>query len=194
MDKDREEELESVEDIAQEIESQEVEEDPEIDEDVLIEEDSFEYGTRDIFLQNIEELEEEDDYLMSELDATLDEDQDFAIFQQLDNMISWRVKNFYDDDGKPKKRMDMRREPPIFEISDSAGNTADFILTKGLTESLHKVFEDVQYAYYGVDNTRKKNNKDKDIIDRTVSYVTEHPLQSIVLAGILLLFITSIIF
>ena len=48
--------------------------------------------------------------------------------------------------------------PPQFVIESSDGSSAEFMVTKNLSDQLEKMFGDVHRAYNGIDPTVKKYN------------------------------------
>lgn len=95
----------------------------------------------------------DDDEFLAGDDQTLRSEDDLKIFQQMENVVSWKVANFYKDNGKPRKRISLRNDPPILQISSSDGATAEFFVTNELSASFEKIFGDISKSYRGLDIT-----------------------------------------
>lgn len=92
---------------------------------------------------------DDDDFLAAE-DRSLHSDQSAGVVQQLENVVSWEVEGFYKEDGKPRNRLVLRQDPPIFKITSSNGDYAEFILTKTLAQDFERIFGDVHNGFYGI--------------------------------------------
>lgn len=86
-------------------------------------------------------------------DLVIHDDIDLAIFQQSDNVLSWEVRKFLKENGRPRKRLSLRNDPPVFVIKTSDGKEVEFLITQELSKSLGQLFTNINKAYFGVDGT-----------------------------------------
>lgn len=83
-------------------------------------------------------------------DKILHQDEDTAIAQQEDAVVSWDIQGLYDETGKVRGKRSLRNNPPMLVISDSLGENATFVLTKNLSGILARHFDNTYRAYYGI--------------------------------------------
>lgn len=133
-----------------------------------------------------EYFDDDEEFLKGD-DTTIHEANDVAIFQQLENVVSWEIENYYKDDGKPRNRLSLRNDPPILKISNSSGENASFVISKEFSGSLSKLFSDIERSYYGVSEKRMNNKAidSKDRISDFVNFVKRHGVLFI-LGGLIL--------
>lgn len=111
-------------------------------------EDSPEERPQDSYFEDDEEILRGDDTVLEETD-------DFAAVQQLDHLITWEVEGAFDERGNVRKRMDLRREPPVLKVKDASGAEIEFVLTKELARMLFQVLEAVYKGYFGINTKRE---------------------------------------
>lgn len=115
--------------------------------------------------------------LDEENDAIVDESLRSALFQQDENLVSWSLENFYNEKGERRGKYSLLNNPPILRLEGSAGDRAEFVLTKELTRSLSKVLDVVDRGYYGVSAKVAKEDK-KSKLTEIVEWCEEHPAKS----------------
>lgn len=118
--------------------------------DESLEQDDDYFEDDEILINEDSEYFDDDDLLLAGDDQVIHEDSSLMAFQQMDNIVSWEVKNLFKDDGKLRSRRSLRNEPPLFEISSSDGASAEFFVTQSLAASFAKIFTDMESAYSGV--------------------------------------------
>lgn len=125
---------------------------------------------------------EQDDEEFVGSDKVIHEEKNLAIVQQMDNVVSWEIVNFYKENGKVPNKFVMRNNPPIFKVASQDGAAAEFLVTKELALTLEKIFSDVGKAYYGIDPTTKKAFSQKSLKEKTngaVDWVKENPFKAV---------------
>lgn len=137
-------------------------------------------------------FDDDREFLKSE-DEILELSPDSGLLEQMENVVSWRIDNFYDEDGKRRSRLGLRSDPPIFRIESSDGATAEFVLTKNLTITLAETFENVKRGYFGVDP--KKNSltqgEAQSKFAEMQNWATAHPVKAVGLVILLVLFVVT---
>lgn len=101
---------------------------------------------------------QEDEDILAGDDKVLHRSEALGVYQQLDNVVSWEVANFYDEEGKLRSPRDLRAEPPVFRITSSGGDAAEFVLTQELSRSMEEIFGNVRAGYFGVDKSRPRKS------------------------------------
>lgn len=108
-------------------------------------------------------------------------DDDMTIIQQMENVVSWEVTGLYSKDGKMKKKSTLAKKPPIFVITSSTGEMAEFVVSRDTSFELYKTFETIYKAYFGLDNrTRAEKSLSenlKEFGDKTVDYSKKYPVK-----------------
>lgn len=118
---------------------------------------------------------------------------DSALIQQMENVVSWRLENFYDENGERRGKYSLRADPPIFRVESADGAQAEFILTKKLALTMAETFDTVKRGYYGVDPKRKGSltqGEAQSKFAEVSSWASAHPVKSMLLV---LLFIFVVI-
>lgn len=141
---------------------------------------------------------DEDEEFLEAYDQALVSDKDKGLVQQLDNVVSWQLLNFYDENGKRKNKWLLANDPPVFRIESSSGEYADFVLTKKLSEQLAVTFENVHRGYYNLSEKKKKDPtaSDKGAIERALSWAGENQLKvggTVIVFALLLVYLLSLI-
>lgn len=91
-------------------------------------------------------------------DAVLVDEDALQVVQQMDGVVTCEIKGLYKENGSVHNRIYLRNNPPQFVIESSDGSSAEFMVTKNLSDQLEKMFGDVHQAYNGIDPTVKKYN------------------------------------
>ena len=91
-------------------------------------------------------------------DAVLVDEDALQVVQQMDGVVTCEIKGLYKENGSVHNRIYLRNNPPQFVIESSDGSSAEFMVTKNLSDQLEKMFGDVHRAYNGIDPTVKKYN------------------------------------
>ena len=131
----------------------------------------------------------DDERFLKSEDKLLSATPSAALIEQEANLVSWRLENFYDEDGKRRSRLSLRADPPIFRVESSDGAAAEFVLTKNLAVSLSETFDAVKRGYYGVDPKRKGSLTQAEAKGKWASataWMGAHPLKTGVLVLLLL--------
>jgi len=134
----------------------------------------------------------EDDELALSRDEILSEDSSSVIAKQQEGVVSWEISGVYDENGKVRSKYALRNSPPLLQVRDSLGNQADFLLTKDLSGSLAKNFDDLHRAYYGIRPRSEMTTREK--LGEIKSGLRDHMGKVIVVGGILLALIVFGIF
>lgn len=129
---------------------------------------------------------DDDEKMLNGDDKLVHESDDVAVFEQMENIISWEVENYYKDDGKPRNRFSLRNDPPVLKVSDSNGDSASFVITREFSGSLSKLLADIERSYYGVSEKRTHaNSTSKDRLQDFTNFVKRHAILFI-LGGLIL--------
>ena len=91
-------------------------------------------------------------------DAVLVDEDALQVVQQMDGVVTCEIKGLYKDNGSVHNRIYLHNNPPQFVIESSDGSSAEFMVTKNLSDQLERMFGDVHRAYNGIDPTVKKYN------------------------------------
>lgn len=142
----------------------------------------------DDYLDDDEQFLAGDDVVVSESDA-------LSLFKQTDNVVSYEVLNFYDDNGKPRNRLSLRNDPPILHISSSDGQSADFVLTKNFTSGTARMLRDVERAYVGMSPKKSADEKKtfRSRVDDVKSWAKANKAKAIMLGVLAVLFVGYIV-
>jgi len=105
-------------------------------------------------------LDDDEDWAAA-ADSIIHEDEASVIAQQDEALVSWDIQGLYDDYGKVRSKRSLRNNPPALVVSDSNGDTATFVLTKGLSAVLAKHMENTNRAYYGIRPKSERSTKEK---------------------------------
>lgn len=136
-------------------------------------------------------FEDDEDFLRGDSRVLLSE-KDGGVLENLENVVTWEVDNFYNEAGKQRGRISLRTDPPIFRIRSSDGDGAEFVLTKELAGDMERVMGDVYRGYFGITAKDKKdrNKLDQDgvrgFMDKVSAEAKEHPVRFAILALFLL--------
>lgn len=135
----------------------------------------------------------DDDLFLAAEDHVLHRDQAAGIVEQLEHVVSWQVDNFFADSGKPRSKFVLRQDPPIFKISSSRGDVAEFIVTKSLARDLEQIFKDVHNGFYGISpKTKSSTPLSQESISQAWQNVQEWAVDNkvkAVIAGLVVLFL-----
>ena len=135
-------------------------------------------------------FDDDEEFLRGD-DRVLQAEQDAALFQQLDNVVSYNLVNFYGDEGKRRGKYSLRNDPPLFRIESSAGDVAEFVVTRELSEHLAHLFDTVRRGYYGVDAKKKRSGVEGDERGGKISEITHwfesNPRRAAIIVGLLVL-------
>lgn len=126
-------------------------------------------------------------------DEVLVAEQDSALLQQMENVVSWNLENFYGEDGKPRGKYSLRSNPPVFRIEASDGSAAEFVLSKNLALSLAEAFDTVKRGYYGVSPKKKGMLTQEEAVSKPQEWrdwMVQHPVKTV---GLIALFILCVI-
>lgn len=93
-------------------------------------------------------------------DVILEEGESYTIVDNEETYLSFSVENLYKDEteSKYRPRHKLKKSPPLLEVSSSDGQRVIFPLTANFTKALLRVLGDVNYAYLGINKTKKKFN------------------------------------
>jgi len=133
----------------------------------------------------------DDERVLAGDDVLLHEDLDSGIFQQESHVISWEVLGLLKENGKPRNRLALRNDPPLFVIKSASGDEVEFVLTKELSKSLSVIFTNVHNAYIGI-NSLEKNAEPltfKNSFNRVKSWIKTNPVKSTIVSALILLMV-----
>lgn len=136
-------------------------------------------------------LDDDEEFLLGDDSVIADKDV-LGLFKQSDNVISYEVLNFYNENGKPRNRMSLRNDPPVLHISSSNGDTADFILTRNFTKNAAYMLKEVDKAYSGISPQKNKKIDQEEIqgtFKKIVSWAKNNKVKSITLGALIALFV-----
>lgn len=142
--------------------------------------------------ENLDDEYFTDDDFFLQNDSILDNDLTSAVIKQEDSdeIIIWEVTGFKDDNGNIKKAKDFKKTPPVMTFKTSAGDEANFVLTKELTTTLKNVFNDVNRAYH---NIPPANHESIPAHHRALQWIKEHKFLSIFSLVILIVLFFSVL-
>lgn len=141
----------------------------------------------------------DDEYLLNE-DELVASASNMAIIRQLDlqNTVHWEMNNLYKEDGKVRNRLSLYREPPVFTLEDAHGSFTEFVVTKELATTLHKIFEDTDRAYAGIPPKKEKDENIPKIFtteyfayeaNKAKQWIMDNKMMTILMVLIVLLFV-----
>lgn len=120
-------------------------------------EEDLESTTREP-IQRYEDIPYDDDeQLIRSKDAVLEDEEAYAIFKQDDGVVSWKIENLFDAEGKQYSKRELNANPPVLTIEGSNESKAEFILTKDFSRSMSEILNRVHYGYYGLEKKPKKH-------------------------------------
>lgn len=123
-------------------------------------------------------FEDDEEFLRGD-DTQIHSDSDLALFKQEDGVVSWKILNFYKDNGTPRSKLSLRNDPPIMQVSDSAGRSVDFILTQNFTKSMSKALEDVNRGFHGVRPVSEKKPFSRESFQKKIEdWIRAHKVKS----------------
>lgn len=127
-------------------------------------------------------------------DRVMEQAPTAALLQQMDNVVSYTLKNFENENGRRRSKYALRADPPVFLIESSNGDFAEFVVTRELSAHLEHLFGTVRRGYYGVD-AKKKTVTDQGQVRSRVREVTEwcesNPTRASIIAALLILTILT---
>lgn len=127
------------------------------------------------------------DYLDDDLefltgdDTLLEAKPSGALIEQEENIIAWRLENFFDENNERRSRYALRNSPPILIIESSDGSSVEFLLTQQLSRTLAETFTSVDRGYRGMDPKKKESLlhdeplKKKEVM---INYLKDHPVKA----------------
>lgn len=98
----------------------------------------------------------DDDAVFLSEDNIISQEDRLTIIEQLDNVISWRIDNFYDDDDNPYSKRKLKSDPPVLRLEKSDGDFAEFMITEDFANSLSHLFNSIDKAYKGYSPKKDK--------------------------------------
>lgn len=101
--------------------------------------------------------EDDDEQLLRSKDTVLEDEEAYAIFKQEDGVVSWKIENLFDAEGKQYSKRELNANPPVLTIEGSNEAKAEFILTKDFSRSMSEILNRVHYGYYGLEKKPKKH-------------------------------------
>lgn len=134
-------------------------------------------------------FEDDEEFLKGD-DAVLSSAEDAALFQQLDHVVAYNLRNFYDEEGKRRSKRSLRHDPPVFRVEDSSGDFAEFVVTRELSAHLAQLFDVVHRGYYGVEGKKGLPGEEREPrskLQEVTHWVESNPKRSITLASLLVL-------
>lgn len=137
-------------------------------------------------------FDDDEEFLRGDSKVLLSE-KDGGILENLENVVTWEVDNFYNEAGKQRGRYALRTDPPVFRIRSSDGDGAEFILTKDLAGEMERIMGDVYRGYFGITPKEKKKMDQEGMrgyMDKTMEEIKNHPLRTTLIA----IFIIACIF
>lgn len=144
-----------------------------------------------------QETDEEEEDVYPSSDNIKFKDDETVIVEQLENVVTWEIRGLYNKNGKLKKKMTLTKKPPIFSISSSSGDMAEFIVSKDMSFQLYKNFELIYKAYFGLDGREKDERpfgeRVNDNWKKFVHWVKLHPVKFIFTAIVLTIFVVFVI-
>jgi len=129
-------------------------------------------------------LDDDEEAMLASSDTLIHSDGELTIAQQEDAVVKWDIQGLYDERGKVRSKRSLRNNPPVFVVSDSNGEEATFILTKGLSAALARNFENANRAYYGIKPRDEMKFKEK--LGEAKQGLRENMGKAIVIGGLLL--------
>lgn len=136
-------------------------------------------------------LDDDEEFLLGDDSVIADKDV-LGLFKQSDNVVSYEILNFYNENGKPRNRMSLRNDPPILHISSSNGDTADFILTRNFTKNTASMLKEIDKAYSGISSKKNKKIDQEEIqgfFQKFITWAKENKAKSITLGVLVVLFV-----
>lgn len=173
------------------------------DVDVTSENDKIDEAAEELAdeFEGIEEadvLVDDDELFYAASDRITFKDDDTVMVEQDDNIVTWEISGLYNKNGKLHKKLTLLRKPPVFTISSSRGDIAEFVVTKEMSLQLYKTFEIIYKGYFGLDGRNANEEvfsvRVKNQFNNFVNWIKIHPVKFglglIVVVG----FIVAIIF
>jgi len=134
--------------------------------------------------------EDDDEQLLRSKDTVLEDEEAYAIFKQDDGVVSWKIENLFDAEGKQYSKRELNANPPVLTIEGSNEAKAEFILTKDFSRSMSEILNRVHYGYYGLEKKPKKHFTVASAKQAIIDAVGARPIG---VASILLLSIVVIV-
>jgi transcriptional regulator with XRE-family HTH domain len=139
-----------------------------------------------------EEYFDDDQFLNPSDDVVIDADQSAALIKQYENVITWKLEGFYNEDGTRKSRLSLKASPPMLSIESSNGEAALFVLTENVAKSLSEITNNVWRGYYGVGPKKSNSITQRETegkMAELTDWVMTHKIQTIVSAVVILILI-----
>lgn len=100
-------------------------------------------------------------------DEILEEGESYAIIENSEeSILAYKIENLYSDKNETiyKSKIELKKNPPILEVSSSDGDVVQFPLTKNFTNSMLRNINEVNKAHAGFKKTKNVidfNSKEK---------------------------------
>jgi len=107
----------------------------------------------------------------------------FEVIAGLENIITWKIHDFYEADGSVTKNYrSLRKEPPTFIVESSDGESVVMTVTKDFAQSMAKTFTEISSVYNGKQATKPEHKPvtKKDIEEKFknfILWIRSHPLK-----------------
>lgn len=141
-------------------------------------------------------LRDDDDYQWLSDDVVLANDEDSALVKQLadETAIQWAIHGMYNDKGKTHSSLFYREHPPILNVYyPKTDEEINIVLTKELTRTLSKTFQDLNKAYHGAGRSRGEKRSLDETAKNIPDWIRKNKIQSAFL-GIAFIFIMYMLF
>lgn len=126
---------------------------------------------------------EDDEEWSASSDEILHSDEESVTAKQTDAVVTWDIDSLYTDEGKVRSKRSLKNSPPVLRISNSEGQSAEFVLTKDLSRVLANHLENTSRAYYGIRPKSEMSMKDK--LSEAKTGLRENMGKAIVIGGLL---------
>lgn len=126
---------------------------------------------------------EDDEEWTASSDEILHSDEESVTVKQTDAVVTWDIDSLYTDEGKVRSKRSLKNSPPVLRISNSEGQSAEFVLTKDLSRVLANHLENASRAYYGIRPKSEMSMKDK--LNEAKTGLRENMGKAIIIGGLL---------
>lgn len=126
---------------------------------------------------------EDDEEWSASSDEILHSDEESVTAKQTDAVVNWDIDSLYTDEGKVRSKRSLKNSPPVLRISNSEGQSAEFVLTKNLSRVLANHLENTSRAYYGIRPKSEMSMKDK--FSEAKTGLRENMGKAIIIGGLL---------
>ena len=125
----------------------------------------------------------DDDEWSESSDEVLHSDEESVTVKQNEAVVTWDIDRLYTEEGKVRSKRSLKNSPPILRISNSQGQSADFVLTKELSRILANHLENTNRAYYGIRPKSEMTVKDK--LNEAKVGLRENMGKAVIIGGLL---------